>query len=63
MRLQEREHLAKFEKLMRERRVRPSLLMPVWHVAGYALGYVTASLGKEAAMACTQAVEEVHMFL
>jgi len=59
MRQQEREHLAKFQELVRQRRARPSLLMPFWHVAGYAVGYGTAILGKESAMACTQAVEEV----
>jgi ubiquinone biosynthesis monooxygenase Coq7 len=37
--------------------VRPTLLSPVWHVAGYALGAATALLGPEAAMACTSAIE------
>ncbi|NBC31390.1 MAG: demethoxyubiquinone hydroxylase family protein [Alphaproteobacteria bacterium] len=56
---QERVHLATFERLVVERRVRPSLLQPVWHVAGFALGAGTALLGERAAMACTVAVEEV----
>lgn len=56
---QEREHLEAFEKLIAERRVRPTVLSPVWHVAGYALGAATALLGERAAMACTVAVEEV----
>lgn len=55
----EREHLATFDKLLPERRVRPTLLHPVWHVAGFALGAGTALLGARAAMACTAAVEEV----
>jgi ubiquinone biosynthesis monooxygenase Coq7 len=55
----EREHLQTFERLLPERRVRPSLLPPVWHVAGFALGAATALLGAKAAMACTVAVEEV----
>ena len=38
-------------------RSRPTALLPFWHVAGYALGAGTALLGKEAAMACTVAVE------
>ena len=42
-----------------ERRVRPTALMPVWHVAGYALGAATAMMGERAAMACTAAIEEV----
>jgi ubiquinone biosynthesis monooxygenase Coq7 len=55
---QEDVHLAAFEKLLRERRVRPTALYPLWHFAGYALGAMTASLGEQAAMACTVAVEE-----
>lgn len=56
---QEREHLATFNELIVERRVRPSALLPIWHVGGFALGAGTALLGREAAMACTVAVEEV----
>ena len=56
---QEREHLETFERLVIERRVRPSALQPLWHVAGFALGAGTALLGERAAMACTVAVEEV----
>jgi len=55
---QEKAHLAKFEELIGEYRVRPTVLHPFWKVAGYALGAGTAMLGKEAAMACTVAVEE-----
>lgn len=56
---QEKRHLAAFDRLVVERRVRPTLLSPLWHVAGYALGAATALLGERAAMACTVAVEEV----
>ncbi|MBL4740091.1 MAG: demethoxyubiquinone hydroxylase family protein [Sneathiella sp.] len=59
MKEQEEVHRKKFEQLLGERRVRPTLLSPIWSVAGYALGAGTALLGKEAAMACTEAVEEV----
>ncbi len=55
----EQEHLAKFEELIVERRVRPTVMTPVWHVAGFALGAASALLGPKAAMACTEAVEEV----
>ena len=55
---QEQRHLASFEKLVVERRARPTLLQPLWHVAGFALGAATAMLGEKAAMACTVAVEE-----
>jgi ubiquinone biosynthesis monooxygenase Coq7 len=56
---QEQDHLKAFDKLINERRVRPTALAPVWHVAGFALGAATALLGEKAAMACTAAVEEV----
>ena len=55
---QEAAHRKTFEELMIERQVRPTLLSPLWHVAGYALGAGTALLGERAAMACTAAVEE-----
>ena len=48
---QELQHLQEFQRLMVERRARPSLLHPVWHVAGFALGAATAFLGPKAAMA------------
>src|SRR6201994_2208551 len=56
---QEQRHLKTFDKLVNERRVRPTALEPVWRVAGFALGAATAMLGEKAAMACTAAVEEV----
>lgn len=56
---QEQVHLDTFNKMAPERKVRPTLLAPVWHVAGYALGAGTALMGERAAMACTVAVEEV----
>jgi len=56
---QEQRHLATFDAMVRDRRVRPTALQPLWHVAGYALGAATALLGERAAMACTVAVEEV----
>jgi len=44
--------------MIADRRVRPTVLLPFWHVAGFALGAATAALGSRAAMACTVAVEE-----
>ncbi|MBL6455879.1 demethoxyubiquinone hydroxylase family protein [Belnapia sp. T6] len=55
---QEQVHLDTFSRLIAERRVRPTALLPLWHVAGFALGAATALLGHRAAMACTVAVEE-----
>lgn len=57
MAAQEDSHLARFNAMMARRGVRPTLLQPVWSVAGYALGAATALIGPEAAMACTVAVE------
>jgi len=54
----EREHNRVFDRLMVERRVRPTALQPLWNVAGFALGAATALLGDKAAMACTVAIEE-----
>jgi ubiquinone biosynthesis monooxygenase Coq7 len=58
MKQQEQAHLDRFSALVVERRVRPTALLPLWHVAGFALGAFTAALGAKAAMACTVAVEE-----
>jgi ubiquinone biosynthesis monooxygenase Coq7 len=58
MQAQEQHHLDTFSRLIAERRVRPTALLPIWHIAGYALGALTAALGARAAMACTVAVEE-----
>ncbi|HSV28214.1 MAG TPA: demethoxyubiquinone hydroxylase family protein [Candidatus Omnitrophota bacterium] len=55
---QEQHHLDTFSRLISERRVRPTMLAPIWHVAGFALGAATALMGERAAMACTVAVEE-----
>ena len=59
MAAREQEHLEAFDKMLVDRRVRPTALSPVWHLAGYALGVATALIGPSAAMACTVAVEEV----
>jgi 3-demethoxyubiquinol 3-hydroxylase len=54
---QEREHRAFFDAMIARRGVRPTILSPLWDVAGFALGAVTAAIGPQAAMACTVAVE------
>jgi ubiquinone biosynthesis monooxygenase Coq7 len=58
MRAQEQVHLESFSNLIHERRVRPTVLLPLWRVAGFALGAITAALGPRSAMACTVAIEE-----
>jgi len=57
MAAQEQRHLTRFNRLMSERRVRPTALQPLWKVAGFALGAATALMSEEAALACTDAVE------
>jgi ubiquinone biosynthesis monooxygenase Coq7 len=59
MAAQEEHHLETFERLLHDNRVRPTALMPLWDIAGYTLGAVTALIGEKAAMACTVAVEDV----
>jgi ubiquinone biosynthesis monooxygenase Coq7 len=54
---QEAAHSARFDALMAQRGVRPTLLQPLWSAAGFALGAATALIGPEAAMACTAAIE------
>lgn len=56
---QEIHHHNTFNRLQTERRVRPSILTPLWKAGAVALGAGTALLSKEAAMACTVAVETV----
>ncbi|KAK6200056.1 uncharacterized protein RJT21DRAFT_120959 [Scheffersomyces amazonensis] len=56
---QEIHHHNTFNKLQTQRRVRPSLLTPLWKIGAIGLGASTALIGKEAAMACTVAVETV----
>ena len=54
---QEEEHLTHFDGLIVERNIRPTAFGPLWDVAGFTLGAVTALMGEKAAMACTAAVE------
>jgi len=57
MAAQEQRHLKRFDALMAERRVRPTVLQPFWNIAGFALGAATALMSEKAALACTDAVE------
>lgn len=54
---QEEGHLRTFSGLLARHRVRPTALYPVWSAAAWGLGWATAAMGREAAMACTEAVE------
>jgi len=57
MAAQEERHRATFDAMIARRGVRPTALSPIWNVAGFALGAVTAAIGPKAAMACTAAIE------
>ena len=59
MEAEEQKHLDAFDKILIERNVRPTAMTPIWNVAGYGLGVVTALMGEKAAHACTEAVENV----
>ena len=52
-------HLARFDQMLTDAKVRPTLMTPLWRLAGFALGASTALLGEKAAHACTEAVETV----
>ncbi|KAF6811260.1 ubiquinone biosynthesis protein COQ7 [Colletotrichum sojae] len=54
---QEEGHLKTFNHLIHKHRVRPTALYPLWQVMATGLGWSTAVMGREAAMACTEAVE------
>ena len=57
MHSQEAGHLRTFNSLVASHRVRPTVLTPVWRLAATVLGWTTGMMGREAAMACTEAVE------
>ncbi len=57
MAAQEAAHARDFGALLSARGARPTLLQPLWHIAGFALGAATALISPEAAMACTAAIE------
>ena len=56
---EEEEHLKYFESVMLEKRIRPTILGGIWKIGGFSLGALTALLGKNYVMACTEAVEEI----
>ncbi len=59
MKAQEEVHFDYFNQKIIDQKVRPTIMQPLWQVAGFGLGFITAAMGKKAAMACTVAVEEV----
>ncbi len=59
MKAQEVEHFNFFDEKIKQKKVRPTLMQPIWGVGGFALGFLTAMIDKKSAMVCTTAVEEV----
>lgn len=54
---QEAGHFQTFQKLLAKHQIRPTAFYPIWQAAASVLGWSTGMLGREAAMACTEAVE------
>jgi len=54
---QEAGHFSTFNHMLARHRVRPTAMYPVWQAAAGLLGWSTGLMGREAAMACTEAVE------
>ena len=59
MKAQEIEHFNFFDEKIKQKKVRPTLMQPIWGVGGFALGFLTAMIDKKSTMVCTTAVEEV----
>ncbi|MFZ5669308.1 MAG: demethoxyubiquinone hydroxylase family protein [Pseudomonadota bacterium] len=60
----EKRHRERFRDLMRARGIIPCGALPAWGLGGFALGLMTALLGREAILASTAAVERtVHRHL
>lgn len=60
----ERVHCRRFRELMPSRGTRPCGALPLWGLGGSVLGALTAILGTNAVMICTEAVERtVHRHL
>ncbi|KAF8359343.1 clk-1, partial [Pristionchus pacificus] len=56
---EEKNHLDEMERLSATHSVSPSILSPIFALAGYTLGMTSALGGKKGAMGCTMAVEEL----
>ncbi|CAF9941213.1 hypothetical protein IMSHALPRED_002474 [Imshaugia aleurites] len=54
---QEAGHFSTFNQMLAKHRIRPTAMYPIWSAAASALGWGTGLMGREAAMACTEAVE------
>ncbi|MFZ9470716.1 MAG: demethoxyubiquinone hydroxylase family protein [Rickettsiales bacterium] len=59
MKLQEIKHFEYFNNQIKQQKIRPTLMQPIWLAGGFALGFMTAIIDKKSAMTCTTAVEEI----
>jgi len=59
MKAQENVHFDYFNNELKQQKIRPTIMQPIWKIGGFAMGFFTALLDKKAAMCCTTAVEEV----
>ncbi len=59
MKEQEIAHFDYFDDKIKAKKIRPTIMQPLWKVGGFGMGFLTAMLDKKAAMCCTTAVEEV----
>lgn len=56
---QEKLHLLYFTDQLKQRKIRPTFLMPLWNIGGYALGICSGFMGIKQAMLVTESVEQV----
>ena len=59
MKEQENKHFEFFDKEIQKRKIKPTVLLPLWDLLGVALGFGTTMINEKAAMLCTASVEEV----
>lgn len=51
------EHLTLFEQHAKTHQVRPTLMLPLWDILSFWLGFITSAASTNYAMACTQGIE------
>ena len=59
MKQQELNHLNYFNTQLIEKKTLSTIFLPFWHCISYGMGYVSAKMGDDFAMTCTESVEEV----
>ena len=56
---QETKHLSFFTEQMKLLQVRPSIMVPIWNLAGKVLGVTSSIFGNRTAMLVTEAIEDI----